>query len=114
VTGFSSDLESQVAPVMSALVLRRKALGLRQSDMAPILGVPQQEVSRLESARHQMGAERIVALLTAYAGAMGATVEVNISIQLREPFETIRLRDFDGMVLLRLPANCWQIRAVAA
>lgn len=62
--------------VLAALVARRRALGLRQADIAPALGKGQQLVSSLEHGR----VKPTVEALTRYAHAVGYDLTLTLVV----------------------------------
>lgn len=63
-----------IGPIMDMLVDRRRALGLRQADVAAAVGVSQQEISKWEAGRFVT-----MSGLNAYADVVGLVVLISLT-----------------------------------
>lgn len=79
-TGTTDDEEADAETrqrLLAVLVERRKALGLKQSDLAAHLGVGQQEVSMIERGKVGLRLET----LQRYARAVGVRLRVEVVLE---------------------------------
>jgi excisionase family DNA binding protein len=91
------EFAAAVRDAINALIRRRRALFLKQEDMATMLGLLQQDVSRFE---RNMSTGHRLKLIFRYARAVGAQVRINISVSddIADADVAAQIRHLEGVV----------------